>query len=92
MSNESQVSAEMPRYKCHKEVHALEIGSLTVHPDGHGTIHPRDDHFAPFDVSAEWMGRCKTNTGDTGYYVVYADGYKSWSPSEAFREGYTEIA
>ena len=26
-----------------------------------------------------------------GYYVVYADGYKSFSPATAFEEGYTKI-
>jgi hypothetical protein len=26
-----------------------------------------------------------------GYYVVYDDGYKSYSPSEAFEGGYTKI-
>ena len=26
-----------------------------------------------------------------GYYVVYADGYASFSPSKAFEDGYTRI-
>lgn len=26
-----------------------------------------------------------------GYYVVYEDGYESWSPAEAFEKGYTLI-
>jgi len=26
-----------------------------------------------------------------GYYVEYEDGYKSWSPKEAFEKGYVEI-
>ncbi len=26
-----------------------------------------------------------------GYFVVYKDGYKSFSPAEAFEEGYTRI-
>jgi len=26
-----------------------------------------------------------------GYYVVYADGYKSFSPAQAFEEGYTRV-
>ena len=26
-----------------------------------------------------------------GYYVVYTGGYKSWSPAEAFEDGYTKV-
>ena len=26
-----------------------------------------------------------------GYYVVHKDGYKSFSPANAFEEGYTRI-
>jgi hypothetical protein len=26
-----------------------------------------------------------------GYYVVYADGYKSYSPAKAFEDGYTQV-
>jgi len=26
---------------------------------------------------------------EDGYHVVYADGYESWSPKEAFDKGYT---
>ena len=25
------------------------------------------------------------------YYVVYRDGYKSWSPASEFEDGYTRI-
>jgi hypothetical protein len=27
---------------------------------------------------------------DLGYFVVYEDGYQSWSPTEAFEKGYTK--
>ena len=26
-----------------------------------------------------------------GYYVRYPDGYESWSPAEAFEDGYTLV-
>jgi hypothetical protein len=26
-----------------------------------------------------------------GYFVRYADGYTSWSPADAFEQGYTEL-
>lgn len=27
-----------------------------------------------------------------GYFVAYEDGYKSWSPAEAFESGYTRLS
>ena len=33
----------------------------------------------------------KHNPEAGGYYVVYEDGYKSFSPAKAFEEGYTRI-
>ena len=34
----------------------------------------------------------KENPNQEGYYVVYEDGYESWSPREAFENGYSEIS
>ena len=82
---------EMPRYECHKKVWALKIQSINIGTDG-GTITPADEGFLPFDVDAEWVSkRYHPAQGDLGYYVVYDDGYLSWSPTEAFEKGYTLI-
>jgi len=40
-----------------------------------------------FRVSAEYLAKHKPTSG--GYYVVYKDGYESFSPAQAFEEGYT---
>ena len=62
----------------------------TEHGPGMGaTITPADDGFGPFFVDAKYLQRHKPEVG--GYYVVYDDGYKSWSPAKAFEEGYTRI-
>ncbi len=89
--------AEMPKYKCHKEVWALKIsaierseGSPEQESDGSATLSFEDDGFAPIKVDWEYMCKHKPQAG--GYYVVYADGYKSWSPAEAFEAGYSLIA
>lgn len=50
---------------------------------------PKDDSFAPFEVSDEYMQKHNPKIG--GYYVVYKDGYASFSPEEAFEDGYTRI-
>lgn len=81
---------EMPRYECHKKVWALKIAAFDIETDG-GTITPADPSYLPFPVDAEWVTRYKSDHDDLGYYVVYDDGYKSWSPSDAFEKGYTLI-
>jgi len=80
--------AEMPKYKCHKEVWALKIAHLQV---GNGVvlITPKDDGYAPFEVDISYQEKHKPEVG--GYYVLYKDGYKSFSPAEAFEEGYTKV-
>jgi len=79
-----QNAAEMPRYKCHKEVWALKIKEVAGF-----TITPADEGYAPFDVDQAMFSRYVPVEGD--YYVVYKDGYKSFSPAKAFEEGYTRL-
>jgi hypothetical protein len=79
-----QGQMEMPRYQSHKEVHALKINKV----EG-CEITPADGRYAPFMVEPEMYLRYTPTAGD--YYVVYADGYKSFSPGKAFEEGYTQI-
>lgn len=80
---------EMPKYKCQKEVWALKIESIKqVDSDGNLEITPADEGFAPFVVDYEYAEKHKPHAG--GYYVVYEDGYKSFSPAAAFESGYTK--
>lgn len=82
----------MPRYKCHKQVWALKIAEITEPTDITGTartIVPVDEGYAPFVVDGAYMEKHKPEVG--GYYVVYADGYKSYSPAKAFEEGYSRV-
>jgi len=87
----------MPRYRCHKEVMALKIAGIITYPtiqpaqedDGSRLLTIADLGFEPVRVDFEYMCRHRPEVG--GYYVVYADGYKSFSPAKAFEEGYTKI-
>ena len=89
------VSAEMPKYKCHKEVHAFKIKAIKLDPDAEtnvflaATITPCDERYSPFIVGKEYMAKHKPIVG--GYYVVYEDGYKSFSPAKAFEDGYSLV-
>lgn len=83
------VSVEMPRYKCHKEVWALKIAKIEMLRTGCAKITPDRIGYAPFEVNAEYLNKHKPTVG--GYYVVYKGGYASFSPALEFEEGYTEI-
>lgn len=85
----------MPRYQCHKQVWALKIKEV-IDPtepgnesDGTRIIVPEEKEYAPFRVHREYVQKHNLQAG--GYYVVYADGYMSFSPAEAFEGGYQMI-
>lgn len=80
------MSEEMPQYQCHKRVRALKITS--IEPDANGADLYSDGIL--IRVDAEFM-RVHPALDVGGYYVVYADGYKSYSPAKAFEEGYTMV-
>lgn len=94
------VSREMPRYRCHKEVWALKIAEIHHKPNpdttgqsaassyGAGLV-PSDAGYGPIEVDGGYMNKHSPEVG--GYYVVYADGYASYSPAKAFEEGYAPI-
>lgn len=87
------MTEKFPVYICHKRVQALEIASvgsyelsefdgklrrrLTFKEEGHG----------PFDAIGDLFTRYVPEPGD--FYVVYEDGYRSFSPRKAFLDGYT---
>ena len=52
-------------------------------------ITPEEEGYGAFPVSRKYVLKHDPKVG--GYYVVYADGYKSWSPAQAFEEGYTRV-
>jgi hypothetical protein len=99
------VQTPMPLYKCHKEVWALKIKEIRFdwedakeenrETDGSAIIVPDGNRFAPFKVDHQYVSKHLANlfksTIEGGYYVVYKDGYKSFSPAAAFEEGYTLV-
>ena len=81
---------ELPLYNCHKQVRAAKITEIESHEsDGTGshTMIFGDIGGSKF-LADEWKERHKPKVG--GYYVVYNDGYTSFSPAQAFEEGYTK--
>lgn len=82
-------ATKLQRYQCHKQVSAGKIlfmakdeqgGKLMLHIDNLANIVP---------VDLAYLEKHKPQIG--GYYVVYEDGYESFSPAEAFEQGYSLI-
>lgn len=95
-----EISKELPRYRSHKHVWALKLKAVVHNPNpdragrscasSYGAmIYPEDEAYPPFAVSAEYVNKHRPQPG--GYYVQYADGYLSYSPAQAFEEGYTLV-
>lgn len=78
----------LPRYKCHKEVKAAKIVDFDQDASGDHIL-ILDGQVEPLSVSDEYMHKHLPQKG--GYYVMYEDGYESFSPAKAFEEGYTRI-
>lgn len=98
--NTREVTTEMPKYKCHKEVWALKIKQIDYdseaakkdggrETDGSAMITPEEPGYAAFKVTHEYLRKHAPKVG--GYYVVYKDGYISYSPADVFEEGYSKI-
>ena len=89
-------SREMPQCQSHKKVWALKIKTIVFdhvvahaenrETDGSAMITPFEKGYAPFKVDHAYVR--KHDPAPNGYYVVYDDGYQSWSPAEAFEGGY----
>lgn len=75
-------------FQCHKIVQAAKIetmssfvgeGPITLHLEGNKSI----------NVSRDWGMKHSPITG--GYFVLYNDGYTSFSPAAAFEDGYSRV-
>ncbi len=72
----------------------MRIGGILSHViSGQGALlfeDPGHHETTPIvNVSQEWLDKHKPEIG--GYFVVYEDGYQSYSPAKAFEEGYTRL-
>ncbi len=80
-------SPDLPKYQCHKIVRVLKLKEVHGVPTEGGILVPENPAYEPFQVDKHYWSKHNPEAG--GYYVQYEDGYASWSPAEAFEEGYT---
>ena len=77
-------------YQCHKKVRAAKIERIGVIMSGDSIVFVKlegiSDEYV-FDI--EIINKHNPKAG--WYYVIYDDGYESFSPPDAFENGYTKI-
>ena len=97
---EEESYGSVPLYQCHKKVRALEIQRIQNHTyfDDGGSyqdgawltlLTPKGTVHGERKVSQSYIEKHRPETG--GYWVLYEDGYESFSPAKAFEDGYTLI-
>jgi len=82
----------LPHYRCRKVVAALKIADCEVIPTPtrpRYIIYPYDQRYPAFDVTDIYWGKHQPRPG--GYWVLYENGYESFSPADVFEDGYTYI-
>lgn len=93
--NKETAMQELPLYQCHKKVRALKIEKIATSADVIATD-PEAENFdgalliagdRGVNVSSEYLAKHKPEVG--GYYVLYEDGYESYSPAAPFEAGYS---
>lgn len=98
-------SQSLPLYQCHKQVRAVKIKEVLkhAHPDPKADdaafepspafqgahLIPIDERFLPIAVDADWYRKHSPKPG--GYYVLYEDGYASYSPAAAFENSCSPV-
>jgi len=80
---------DLPKYQCHKVVKAAKIVSISgaINPALGLSVTTLNFSEGSVDVDGYYLTKHKPEIG--GYYVLYEDGYESFSPAEAFESGYS---
>lgn len=89
----NQTSVRLPQWQSHKKV----LGDKIVLVYGDASI-PKPCVVwvlacgGRIEPSYDLLDRVPKGIDATGgYYVLYEDGFASWSPAKSFEEGYTQI-
>ena len=85
--------AQLPRWQCHKRVNAAKIECIQLRSATGDPADGADLIFSdpPGSVFVDAAFLAKHTPQEGGYFVAYDDGYGSFSPYQAFEEGYTRL-
>jgi len=87
---EKPTGHSLPKYRCHKVVRAIKIKKQFPTSFGWVVEGVFDEKYYSVGVTDEYMDKHKPYKG--GYYVLYEDGYESFSPAKVFEAGYSRVA
>lgn len=82
------MNKSMPEYQCHKKVKAAKISRI----ERAGTNYYEiifSGKIDSIDVDKSFIEKHNPEVG--GYFVIYEDGYQSYSPAKSFESGYSKI-
>lgn len=79
----------LPKYQCFKVVRAMKIERMEPWTAGQVILSSNEPDIDSIVVNNEYMTKHKPQIG--GYFVLYEDDYKSFSPADAFLAGYKRI-
>lgn len=82
------MSTKLPLYQCHKQVRAARITSIDYKLCVI-QVYVGKKVDVEIQVTADWLDKHDPVIG--GYYVVYEDGYRSFSPMSVFEDGYSKL-
>lgn len=85
------LQASIPRYLCRKIVRALKIRRIDEKLSTPNIRAIGFENFEALDGLIVFDVRNKPVPSPGWYYVFYDNGYESFSPPDAFEEGYTPI-
>ena len=88
-TNDGVDTTQLQQFQCHKVVHAAEIAEINPGDASSQLVLKALAGVLAVIVALVWMEKHEPEVG--GYFVVYADGFTSYSPAEAFEAGYTPI-
>ena len=77
-----------PLYKGQEAVRAFKIKSVFPTSYCWATIIPEDEKLAEKEVNSEFVNTHRPEAG--GYFVVYKDGYETYSTARVFEGGYAK--
>lgn len=82
-------AVEIPQYRSHKIVRAAKITAFRENGEPSMPDLVLGEIGGIVTMLSDWHVKHQPQVG--GYYVVYDDGYQSFSPAKAFEEGYTRV-
>lgn len=90
----SEVTYNLPKWKSHKIVWGFKIAEIFPITGGDlqgGAVLRSSPQDGSYEMTVDQAYMDRHHPEIDGYFVLYKDGYMSWSPAEAFEEGYTRV-